>query len=168
MNYSQLTRAESQALETPSLYVIDKIERLFPMALNWYQSVEVEYINQGRPLSEPEITIARKLGIASHESVRVVVLESFPMPRDAELLAEAQRFGFGSMNERGRTNGYVIMLKPAIAQDATVISHELVHVAQIERLGRDVFVKRYLLELEVLGYARSPLELEAYRKQSTV
>ncbi len=39
---------------------------------------------------------------------------------------------------------------------------------KIERLGRSAFVKRYLLELEVLGYGRSPLELEAYGKQSTV
>jgi hypothetical protein len=121
-----------------------------------------------RSLSEQEIVIAHKLGVTSPENVRIVVLEEFPLPRDTELLSEAKRFGFGSNNERGRTNGYVIMLKSEVAQDATVITHELVHVAQIERLGCEAFVKRYLLELQVLGYTRSPLELEAYEKQATV
>ena len=106
-----------------------------------------------------------KPGVSHPKSVRVVVLETFPMPSDPELLFEAERFGFGNPLEAGRTNGYVIMLKPWVAQDATVLTHELVHVSQLDRLGREAFVRRYLIEMEMLGYARSPLELEAFEKQ---
>jgi hypothetical protein len=60
------------------------------------------------------------------------------------------------------------MLKPRVAQDKTVLAHELVHVGQHDRLGRAAFLRRYLVEMEVLGYARSPLELEAYAKQGLV
>lgn len=168
MNTSLTTSEETRALESPSPQVLEKIELLFPLAFSWYQSVEAEYISHGRALSDQEIVIARKLGVTNPENVRIVVLTEFPLPSNSELLSESRRFGFGSTNERGRTNGYVIMLKPEVAQDATVIAHELVHVSQVERLGRRAFVKRYLLELEVLGYARSPLELEAYGKQATV
>lgn len=35
-------------------------------------------------------------------------------------------------------------------------------------MGRTAFLRRYLIEMELLGYARSPLELEAYAKQGHV
>ena len=87
------------------------------------------------------------------------------MPADAELLIEARRYGLGSRSEGGRANGYVIMLKPRLADDKIIIAHELVHVGQHDRMGRAAFLRRYLIELEMMGYARSPLELEAYEKQ---
>lgn len=58
------------------------------------------------------------------------------------------------------------MLKPWVANDNSVISHELVHIAQQDRLGREVLLRRYLIEMEMMDYARSPLELDAYAKQS--
>jgi hypothetical protein len=99
------------------------------------------------------------------ENVRVVVLDAFPMPEDAELRQEAERHGLGSRTEAGRTMGRAILLKTWALDEPALLRHELVHVAQMDRLGREGFLRRYLLELEVLGYARSPLELEAYARQ---
>ena len=100
------------------------------------------------------------------ENIRIVVLEKFPMPSNHELASEAEKLGLGGALEGGRAMGYAIMLKPKLADNPTVIAHELVHVAQHDRLGREAFLRRYLAELEMMGYARSPLELEAYARQS--
>ncbi len=130
--------------------------------------MEAELLPQGRALSARELDVARKLGVSNPEKVRVVVLEAFPMPSDSELFVEAERYGLGSKFEGGRTNGYVIMLKPRFAENQIVLTHELVHVSQHDRMGRKAFLRRYLVEMEMLGYTRSPLELEAHAKQSHV
>ena len=156
---------ELHALDRPPIDVAAKVEKLLPQALEWYENVEGQLLPQGRPLSETEVAIARKLEVLYPERVRVVVLERFPMPENRELRVQAKRYGMGSYFEGGRTFGYAIMLKPRYADNPTVISHELVHVSQHDRLGRTAFVRRYLVEMEMMGYARSPLELEAYQKQ---
>ena len=174
---------ELHALDRPPIDVAAKVEKLLPQALEWYENVEgqlspmgsrrgaqardglVAPLPQGRPLSETEVAIARKLEVLYPERVRVVVLARFPMPESRELRVQAKRYGMGSYFEGGRTFGYAIMLKPRYADNPTVISHELVHVNQHDRLGRTAFVRRYLVEMEMMGYARSPLELEAYQKQ---
>jgi hypothetical protein len=162
------TAQELQALDMPPADIKAKIDHFFPRVLAWYEAVEAELLQQGRSLSPQEIEVARKVGVQYPTKVRVAVLEAFPMPTDPELLIEAERYGLGSRFEGGRTNGYVIMLKPWVAEDKTVLSHELVHVGQHDRMGRAAFLRRYLIEMEVLGYARSPLELDAYAKQGHV
>jgi hypothetical protein len=42
------------------------------------------------------------------------------------------------------------------------IRHELVHVAQIRRMGRVTFSLAYLYYLARYGYRANPLEIEAY------
>lgn len=162
------TPEEVQALDAPPANIKAKVDHFLPRALSWYNAVEAELLPQGRALSVHEIEIARTLGVSHPEQVRIVALEEFPMPSDPELLAEAERFGLGSRQEGGRTMGYLIMLKPWVEGNATVIAHELVHVGQQARMGRPAFLRRYLVEMEMMGYARSPLELEAYAKQGHV
>ena len=165
MTIFKSTPAELQALDSPPTDILAWIDHLFPRALTWFKTVEAEYCGQGRALSLDEIKEAYRLGVAKPEAVRVVILEAFPMPTDRELRAEAQRFGYGGPKEGGRTVGYVIMLKPQVAHNPTVLAHELVHVSQVDRLGREGLLRRYLIEMAVVGYACSPLELEAYEKQ---
>lgn len=45
-----------------------------------------------------------------------------------------------------------------------LLSHELIHVKQVEELGLAEFTKTYLLQLAIFGYRESPIELEAYEK----
>ena len=153
------------SLENPPPAVQEKIEQLLPVVLEWYTRTEQQLLPLGRSLSPAEQELASTLGVKAPEQVRVVVLETFPLPDDEVLLQEAIRYGFGSTREVGRTQGYVIMLKPGHQQSAAILSHELVHVAQHDRMGREAFLRRYLTELITLGYERSPLELEAYSRQ---
>jgi len=114
---------ELQALDSPPAEITAKIDRLFPRALAWYEAVEAELLPKGRPLSNEETETARRFGVQDPTKIRVIQLESFPMPADAELLTEARRLGLGSRSEGGRANGYVIMLKPWLADDKRVIAH---------------------------------------------
>lgn len=159
------TPEELRALGQPPVDIAAKVENLLPRAMDWFAEVETDLLPQGRPLSEGEMAFARQLGVIRPERVRVVVLASFPMPEDQVLRAEAERYGLGSTSEGARAIGYVIMLKPRFAKSSTVIAHELVHVSQHDRLGRAGFLRRYITEMEIMGYSRSPLELEAYQKQ---
>ncbi len=162
------TAEELAALEDPPPTVTAKVDALLPRALAWYDSVEAELLPQGRVLTEREREQARRLGVVQPERVRVVVLETFPMPEDPELLEAGRAYGLGSRYAGGRAMGYVIMLKPKYANDSTILAHEFVHVGQHDRLGRKAFLRRYMVELEMLGYARAPLELEAYQRQDAI
>lgn len=55
------------------------------------------------------------------------------------------------------------MLKEKHAQERWLLAHELTHVAQQERMGRQAFVRWFIAERELMDYRRAPLELEANR-----
>ena len=116
-------------------------------------------------LTAKEQAIAYKLGVTNPEQVRVVIEKNFPLPQDPELRKNAQNYGMGSTFVAGFTLGHTILLKPDYAKDKTLLAHKLVHVNQVERMGQDAFVKRYITEMEMVGYRHSPLELEAYTRQ---
>ena len=162
---SQSTPEELQRLEHPPAAVKAKVEKFFPAALAWYQHTEQQLLPKGRVLTTEEQALAQQLGVKHPEKVRILALETFPMPEDQALRAEAERYGLGSPQEAGRTIGYAVLLKAKYASDKTLLAHELVHVQQLERMGKADFLKRYLLEVETVGYARSPMELEAYQRQ---
>lgn len=167
MSFPRPAAQEHHSPDSPTARGMAKIDRLFPRALEWYEAVNADLLPKGRPLIAPEIDLAYRMGVTNPEKVRLVILETFPMPNDPELLAEARRHGMGSWLEGGRANGYLVMLKPRVAGNKGVLAHELVHVAQYERMGRHAFLLRYLTELEMLGYPRSPLEIEAYAKSDS-
>lgn len=159
------TRPELLRIEYPSDYVQAKLAHLLPLAQAWYQQTEQELYFSGRALNPQEQAIALKLAVQAPEQVRVLVLDEFPLPKQEVLKQAATEFGFGTESELARTIGSVILLKPSASHDPVVLQHELVHISQIERLGRAGFIERYLSELFIVGYARAPLELEAYAKQ---
>lgn len=159
---------ELQTLDSPPAGIKAKVDHFFPRVLAWYEAVNAEFLPKGRPLIAPELDLARKMGVSNPERVRVAIVETFPMPSDPELLAEAKGYGMGSWLEGGRANGYLIMLKPRVVSNNNVLAHEFVHVSQYERMGYEAFLRRYLIEMEMLGYARSPLEIEAYVKSEDV
>jgi hypothetical protein len=137
--------ADTQRLEQPPAAALARLERFYPRVRAWYDSVERQYLPQGRRLAPREMDDARRLGVLRPENVRVVVLNAFPMPEDTELRQEAERHGLGSRTEAGRTMGHAILLKAWAADEPELLRHELVHVAQMDRLGREGFLRRYLL-----------------------
>jgi hypothetical protein len=152
---------ELHAVEHPSPEQAAWLDSVAPRATEWYIAQESVLRPRGRPLTADEIEIAKKTGVQHPEEVRVFVLDEFPFPDDPVLAKELKALGLGSRHAGGFTMGYVVLLKPQYDTKRWLLAHELVHVAQRERLGTETFVRRYLMELRVMGYARAPLELEA-------
>ena len=141
------TPEELQRLEHPPTAVQAKIDKFFPAALAWYNQTEQQLLPKGRVLTAEEQAMAQQLGLKHPDKVRILALESFPLPEDKTLRAEAERYGLGSPQEAGRTIGHAVLLKAKYASDKALLAHELVHVQQIERMGQADFLKRYLLEV---------------------
>ncbi len=143
----------------PSKETLSKIDSLMPTAMKWYDNVTKSLYHKGRILTPAEKKQAKQLGVRNPDTVRVVVLNKFPEPN-----------GHFSINhsEGARAMGDIIMLKPHLKNDSTVLCHELVHVAQKDRLGLRGFLKQLALENEVLGYSNSLLENEAYALQQII
>ena len=92
-----------------------------------------------------------------------ITLRECPLPDDPELGRQVRALGLGSDDAGGFGRGYAVLIKPRFQSERWLLAHELVHVAQRERLGSEAFIRRYLLELKTVGYGRSPLEMEANR-----
>lgn len=152
---------EMALLDNPPSEVRDKQNLITPLALQWISETERYLLSKGRALSETETSMARAVGIKHPDRVRVVILVDFPSPANETLRIQAEKYGLGNEAEGGRTMGYAIMLKEKYAQERWIIAHELVHVAQQEKMGRDKFVRRFIVEYELMGHRRAPLELEA-------
>lgn len=148
-------------------------------ATAWYIEQEAELLQAGRPLTADESGLARRMGVLQPGRVRVLVLPQFPFPADPMLAREAEAYGFGADREQGRSMGYAVLVKPRLQLPRSLsdrggehpprwlLAHELVHVAQRERMGAAAFVRRYLLELKVFGYEYAPLENEANAQMPT-
>lgn len=166
----RLSPEEQQKLATPGIRINAIVEQATPVIADLLATTEVEVLVGGRPLSEAELSVARALGINAPEKIRIEVRRRFPMPDDPRLANAARELGliFGTDDEAARTQGYAILLKPNFADSHRLISHELVHVAQYERLGGITpYAREYLIEMLALGYSRAPLEQEAYARQIT-
>ncbi len=144
----------------PSKATTKKINAIMPVALKWYDNVGRSLYASGRALSVAEIKMAKKLGVKKPKAVRVVILDKFPEPD-----------GYIKNNnhiEGARAMGNIIMIKPHFKNNSTIICHELVHVAQKDRMGLRGFLKQIALEKEILGYSGSMLENEAYALQQPI
>ena len=164
----RLTPDEQRQLATPGIRVTAITSEASPIVAEMMATTEAEVLATGRPLTTDELALARSLGVAEPEKVRIAVREAFPVPADERLVQAAREYGLvlGSQDEAGRTQGHAILVKPAFAASKRVLAHELVHVAQFERLGGiEAYAREYLIELLVVGEKRAPLEQEATARQ---
>ena len=91
----------------------------------------------------------------------VVVVDEIPKP-DFPILREMGLGDFVDMDVAGITYKNTYYILPDAAKDLRVHFHELVHVAQWLKLGPDVFILRYISEIQRVGYNDAPLEKMAY------
>ncbi len=116
----------------------------------------------GRKLNDEELDWAQQIGIAHPEKVRILNVAKIPTPVPNFIENLIQRKGYPAGSAGGMCMRYGIYAKEKYAHDKSLIAHELVHTHQFERLGGLwYFLKLYLQETLILGYANSPLEIEA-------
>ena len=57
-----------------------------------------------------------------------------------------------------------VYILPEWMDDPVILTHEMVHIEQIERDGAVRFTVKYLWWLAIYGYRNNPYEIEAYSR----
>ena len=134
-----------------------------PAAARWATDRERHILAEGKPLDHDGLAFARGLSITEPESIRVLEVKSVPLPAPRPLVQLASRWGFPVFEPAGMALGRGIYL---LDGHSRILRHELVHVAQYQRLGGiEPFMRRYLTECLVHGYLDAPLVVEAREKE---
>jgi len=127
-------------------------------AAQWIQHCEKLILRTGEPATAEEQVIARSLGVRHPERVRFLACDDIPVPgrRWARMFGGAIPGRIGGLTAR-----YGIFLYPDLYDSKEVRIHELVHVAQYDRLGTRPFLWHYVRQCVADGYLNSELEREA-------
>lgn len=141
---------------------IDQLEQLLPLAVQWAAEQERRVLCEGVSLSKVELADARVIGVCNPERVRLLRVDSIPVPVHPMLRAAAASINFLTAAPRGLALDYGIFIRADYWRDRALIAHELVHTAQFQRLGGILpFLQIYIFQCATVGYPNAPLELEA-------
>lgn len=141
---------------------IDQLEQLLPLAGQWAAEQECRVLCEGVSLSKVELADARVIGVCNPERVRLLRVDSIPVPVHPMLRAAAASINFLTAAPRGLALDYGIFIRADYWRDRALIAHELVHTAQFQRLGGILpFLQTYIFQCATVGYPNAPLELEA-------
>ncbi len=142
---------------------------LAPPAASWVRRQERRGLAAGVPLTESEREDARALGVREPDRVRVVVVERMPVPNGLGVRRLARWAGVLVPEAAGLCLGHAVFVWTPFRGRRGLLAHELVHVAQYERLGgAGPFLRRYFEECLTVGYAAAPMEEEARAGAGTV
>ena len=136
--------------------------KLLPRAIAWAEERAAKAAEAGAPLNASELEIAREVGVARPELVRVeMVGDSLPMPDDPTLREAATQAGLLGPGMIGLTLGYAIFICRG-HKTRRLLSHELRHVHQYEQHGSIAgFLPAYLEQVIEVGYHNAPFERDA-------
>ena len=122
----------------------------------------------GRPLTQQELAIAKKVGVLAPEKVRVLVVPAVPFPEDSTIHAIGVQVGLVAERTGGMTLGYGIFICDDQIGRSDIWPHEFRHVAQYECFGSiKAFMFFYLKELLHFRYGPGPLEVDARNAEKT-
>ena len=132
---------------------------LAPALSRWATAQQRRILKDGDALSASNLKFAETLGIKRPEEIRVLIVDSIPLPAPEWLVRAAARIGLPVFRPGGLALERGIFLLPG---QSSSLPHELVHVLQYQRLGgTKPFMRRYVLECLTGGYGDAGLEVEA-------
>lgn len=147
---------------------IDKelFNSLLPSAIEWAEKREAEIIQNGQPLSDSQLELARLVGVAEPQSIRILEVQRIPEPDNIELRRAGEELGFFGWSPIGRAIGYGVEILHNQNLDNhppdSLYRHEFRHVHQFEKAGSvEQFITEYLLAAFEYGYENSPFEKDA-------
>jgi hypothetical protein len=140
------------------------LPRLLPKAIAWAEEQQADILVSGSPLSAEQLAIARDVGVARPESIRIKLVDRLPLPADRELAAAALQTGLLAPQMIGLTLFYGIFICHGASGSRNLIAHECRHVYQHEQHGSiAAFLQQYLVQIVTVGYANAPFEQDACR-----
>lgn len=147
----------------------EKYEHLFPLACHWVAEQERLILAKGVPLTTDQKIDAYLIGIEQIEKIRLLKVDTIPIPNNQELLTAMKAGGFLSAKTIGTAFRYGIYIQTDYWDNRRLLIHELTHTMQYERFkGIEPFLYQYLLECLTIGYPNGPLEQEAIRFEQEI
>lgn len=142
------------------------LEDILSKAVVWAEYQSSLILRDGVPLSDKESELAIRMGVANPQRVRILTGIEFPRPNDLQLLAYIEQAGFYKPEMHGFTLGHGIFIKDG-RRAYRLVSHECRHVHQYEKHGSiEAFLRVYFLQINQVGYANAPLEIDAYENET--
>ena len=142
--------------------MLGRMDEVLPLAAQWACQQERRVLCQGVPLSKSEMADAKAIGVRNPERVRLLRVDTIPVPAHPMLKAATASINFITATPSGLALEYGIFVRTDRWRDRALIAHELVHTAQYQRLGGVVpFLQTYIAQCATVGYSNAPLELEA-------
>lgn len=133
------------------------INNIIKWARQWEKTIEIDGIG----LNQEQLNLAARLGIKHPEKIKILNKSIIPLPPESIVVLAAKKQGLKLDEVAGITFGYGIILIKNRADDFKLLTHEMVHVLQYERLGFENFLYQYVKECTTMGYNSSSLEKEA-------
>ena len=148
--------------------LLHRLPELLPLATTWAEAQSTRGTDKGRPLNDAGLTLARRVGVAHPERIRIVVVDELPMPDDPVLRTAGVQAGLIGPQFGGLTLGYVIFMREG-DERLELLAHECRHVAQYESFGSiGAFLATHLRDVIKFGYWNAPLEQDARAFESCV
>ena len=163
-----ITQMDMNAIQFPSDTVQKRIDLIVPYAVRNNRRLQAHALKVGKPLSAEAMALARELGVKNPEKIRIVIVNRIPKANTAEKLISATPLMSFTDKIVGIASGYGIYLDKEFAGRIWVLAHELVHVAQFERLGLEGLTRQVVTEQLVLPGRLIPIEREAITKSAEV
>ena len=102
-------------------------------------------LEHGNPLSPRHLEDARLAGIKHCDRVRVLVVDRIPLPEDPQLSEVSRRMGIITEDTRCMGLGHALIIRVDAWNDRELVLHNLVHIAQCERVGNvEKWCREYL------------------------
>ena len=138
---------------------------LLPIAIQWAEEKYQILMKRGVKLSSSALEDARLAGIQNPELVRIIYIQRIPRPSMGLLKLANDMMHLVTDQSTGLPISYGIYLREDSRDKRTALFHEMIHVAQYEKLGGIApFFTQYLSECLQHGYDNAPLEKEAVEK----
>ena len=134
---------------------------LLPKAIAWAEEEAQRVTSSGRVLTERERELARGVGVAKPEKIRVDLVDTLPLPEDPVLRAAALQAGLLAPDMVGLALGHSVFVCKG-HETSRLLTHEFRHVYQYEQAGSIAgFLPGYLQQVAQLGYANTAFEKDA-------
>ncbi len=148
-------------MTTMNFDLAELLPLITPKAIAWAEARAAEIATQGTVLSEQGLMLARRVGVANPERIRLSYVAQLPLPTDPMLRQAALQTGLLGPNMIGLTLGHGIYICHG-HESPRLLSHECRHVQQYEQAGSiAAYLPMYLQQIVQFGYASAPYEIDA-------
>lgn len=138
------------------------LPQLLPRAISWAEAQSRNIcLLRGEPLDAKSLALARAVGVAHPDRIRIWTVPLIPAPEDPDLKRFALEQKLIGPSTRGLTLGYGIFILQG-QSDARLLSHEFRHVCQVEHMSSLAeFLTAYLQQIADYTYDYAPFEVDA-------